>query len=541
MGQSPASTQLEVRGTVLEASTRQPIGGVEVSLTRLTPGSAAVVGGYRSSALMKTITGDFGNFAFRVDEPGNFRIEARKTGYVAPGPEIRGFEPAVTVTLESGAIPEGVDLLLARESSIAGRVINADSGEPVQGLQVRAYVYYYRRGEPSLFPGSQTVTDPAGHFELGGLTPGEYLVEVRSLPPNAPAILAGGIAPEDLSRTELQYYQAFWPGGRDLLTAWPERIESGMTVDLGNLAAQKGPAHRVRISTQALRCGPADRAQAEVDQVSASTHLRRAQADVPCNRDLSIRGLPPGHYELKIWMRGRRAQERERLWIPFEVTNQDFSLDAVLQPGVEISGKITAPEGAMSAIVERMKIGLRPVGGINFADEGPSVASRDGGFRLLNVERREQALNVQGLPETYYIHEIKYNGRVVSGTILAIDALAVTHSLELVVRDDPAILAGTVKTGDKPAVGARVVLLPWPSGTPLDAQRSTRMAITDEAGYFRFEALPPREYRLAALSQRAASRLEEPGALQALLNDGTGILLQARAVQSVQLNMVRDP
>jgi len=94
--------------------------------------------------------------------PGSTSVRARAEGYadgtrdgLAPGPDI--------------------ELVLAPESAIGGRVIASPDGEPVEGATVVATVQ--RGSVPERV--ALTTTDAEGHFRLSGLAPGDYRVQAR--------------------------------------------------------------------------------------------------------------------------------------------------------------------------------------------------------------------------------------------------------------------------------------------------------------------------------------------------------------------------
>lgn len=514
----------ELRGTVVDVSTLQPIPGAQVFITPRPAAGSVVTGRDRLREAVTILTGASGKFVYTADGPAEVRVEARKDGYVGPGPEIKGFEPAAVAKLESGKTAT-VRLLMAQAGRITGRVVDSDTSRAAGGLSVVVYLAYYLRGKRTLFPAGRAKTDAAGRFEIGGLPPADYLIEIGPSQESAPAIAAPG------AKQERQYSRVFFPGGGDAEVASPVRLVSGTYADLGRLDVRKTAVFRVRAEMQAIGCRAGEQAMVEVGPISQFAVTRGQE---PCDRDFTIRGLPPGSYAMRLWILGRTSSQRAKARVTFDVVDRNITVAVPLTPGVDIAGRITAPN---ASALSKLSLSLRPVGGANFSDDPPTTVDSEGRFQICNVERREQELRFNGLPGPYYIAAMKYNGKKIDGRIFLVDPLAQEHSLEIVIRDDPATLYGAVQHDNQPAAGARLILVKWPVQD--DLYRAVMTTQADAGGNFRFEALAPGEYRVAAVSATAAGTLDEPGRLQSWIDssDAQSVVLSANAVRSLALDL----
>jgi len=102
--------------------------------------------------------------------------------------------------------------------------------------------------------------------------------------------------------------------------------------------------------------------------------------------------------------------------------------------------------------------------------------------------------------------------------------------IELVLRDDPASLSGTVRHDGKAAPG-RVVLLPE------NAPRQAAVVSADAGGTFSFQELAPGRYFLLALGNGTEIDLQDEGTLRRIQSQGEAVELQADGRASVELEL----
>jgi protocatechuate 3,4-dioxygenase beta subunit len=129
-----------------------------------------------------------------TDEDGNYRIEGLDVGefLVMSAAEGYVFEyyddasnpfEATPVPIIAGQETADIDFALSRGGCVLGTV-TADDGSPVEGALVIAFLYFpWEPGDPSGRrdggPGQGGgVTDRNGRYELCGLAPGDYIVQV---------------------------------------------------------------------------------------------------------------------------------------------------------------------------------------------------------------------------------------------------------------------------------------------------------------------------------------------------------------------------
>jgi len=139
--------QGKVSGTVYEAGSGQtPIVGATITTTK----NGAVTG--------TTETDAEGKYSISGLEPGTHRITATKQGYEPSG------EQSVTITAGGNATRQ--ILLTPIKGSISGKVLDADSADPLSGVMVEAFL-----GGASV--GSDVTADD-GTYSITGLDDGTY-------------------------------------------------------------------------------------------------------------------------------------------------------------------------------------------------------------------------------------------------------------------------------------------------------------------------------------------------------------------------------
>jgi Carboxypeptidase regulatory-like domain len=193
----------------------------------------------------QTTTDQDGRFAFNRIAPGDYRVEAQKSGF-AP---VSDANPSRTVHVAAGQAIDDLEVHLQKGAAISGRLVDA-SGEPVADARVMAMRRLDQRGvgSPRLMPagGPSQQTNDLGEFRVSGLPPGEYVI--AAVPQGAFGAPFGGPGtppPARASQPRTTTTTTFYPGTTDQAAAQPIAVAAGAEVGNITFTMQSAPAFRV--------------------------------------------------------------------------------------------------------------------------------------------------------------------------------------------------------------------------------------------------------------------------------------------------------
>ena len=152
-----APKRAAIKGIVVESKSGEPVGKTVVILL----GS--------SERRVGAISDKDGKFEFRDLEPGAYRVEVERTGYVLSRESERQ-----TVTVEAGEKGTDLNVTLVRSGAVSGSIVDAE-GDPVTGAYVHLRPLRKQRESRSLTGGS---TNDRGEYRVFGLPPGDYQAQV---------------------------------------------------------------------------------------------------------------------------------------------------------------------------------------------------------------------------------------------------------------------------------------------------------------------------------------------------------------------------
>ena len=182
--QEPARGSGIVAGRVVDAN-GAPVPAATVSLEKASGGD--------EEEGDRVLTDDSGRFVFSNVPAGNFRIDARKAGWLAgslgrkrPGGSRASFD------LSDGERRNDFAITLWRSAIISGRVVD-DAGDPLIGAEVRAIKQVFVAGRRQNDKPIRERTDDRGVYRFPNLVPGDYLVAVIASVLSEPPGLAGAV------------------------------------------------------------------------------------------------------------------------------------------------------------------------------------------------------------------------------------------------------------------------------------------------------------------------------------------------------------
>ena len=163
----------QIRGRVTQADNGQALVDFEVSYRPASRGGVRFFFGGSGGGGPndpRSFHAEDGAFVLEKVPPGRWTVEARAEGFQAG--------TAAGIVVEEGGSTQGVDISLSKGGTIAGQVVESQSGHPILDATVRAQLSGGQRQPLRIMGGdsNEAVTDADGHYEITGLAPGTWAV-----------------------------------------------------------------------------------------------------------------------------------------------------------------------------------------------------------------------------------------------------------------------------------------------------------------------------------------------------------------------------
>lgn len=177
---------------------------------------------------MAMVTERDGGFRFKVKLPATVMLFVSAQGYVRT--RLRFIRDQVEYVLKAGDARTDIVLAIDAEAGLYGRVIDTDTRQGVAGLTVTPYSYTKNAGYRMFyFAGEAVKTDEQGRFEMKGLAPGEYYLQVK---PDRQAAFKVPAPEESAKDVEKKgYSRAHYPGVATPEEASPVTILPGAKLE----------------------------------------------------------------------------------------------------------------------------------------------------------------------------------------------------------------------------------------------------------------------------------------------------------------------
>ncbi len=481
----------EMRGTVTEPGLGG-IAGAEVSVISRATGQLA-----SPDSSVKAYTNARGEFAVRLPKEGTYTASAKLDGYFASrfssiGGVVDADHPVMEARLE-----------MLRFAEMTGRVVDAETGEPVRGIAVQPVQRSVALdGSKSWNPAVPTEvsanptaeasvralvdrfqTDANGVFRFQGLRPGSYVAAVFSLEGSGAQTK---YSPEEAKVIETEYERVYWPGGLAPDAAVPQEVGSGGIFHVGDIRLKKVPSYRVHVRISQGDCPEGESVRVSVLQ----RNLAPGSVGVfPCGSDALLRGFEPGAYTLYAvsdWQ-GERDNVEAAVWAtaPFAITKENAEVTLEPRHGVVLKGRIVAGDGIKEAPT-RIPLTVRPgeiVEGSRPAMEEFIEWGENGDFRVAVGSGPQTLFGGRRVLGDMYVGKVFYNGSAARD--LTFDAQpGESQHLELVVENKFGFLEGSVER----FAGGTVALWQKDDSSPL-------LVSVNANGTFQMK-IPPGEYRI---------------------------------------------
>jgi hypothetical protein len=538
--QAPAQNSPEISGQVIDNSSKQPLAGARVALVQFGPGRSVpndIFSKFESYAdgekgVQPATTGEDGRFHFPVKVGGQYALKVRREGYTNYGDAV-----ARTYSIQAGEPLPQVVVGLDRPSSISGKVVDRETGEPLAGWSVLAWYWRVESGSRNLLPGSSVGgrTDKDGHYEIRDLPAGEYVLSCfRRSNPFQPA----GTAEQFRDGGVPTYLASYYPGVEREEEALVTTVLAGSVLENVDLKLTKRRAAAIRGCVHADDKVTLTLFEWRVRGSMRSTSMVAGQSVAPdgCFR---MEGLRAGHYVLTAEANTKDPARRQVARVALDLDgNRVDGLDLHLRAGASLAGRLRMRESAEAPLPKRtqmlVRLSRRDGAGVNGEDLSGGTAS-DGTFVLRGLT--DGRYKVEGLraPDGFKVGEVLYNGTHARGGVFAFEPGALDQKLELVLHPATATIQISVEGGTQ-AAGARLVLLPEERDGD-DPQQDARETTADGNGRGAFSPLLAGKYRVFAFAPDLAWRTDAAFARQAV--SGVEVELNAGNSRSVEVKVSR--
>jgi hypothetical protein len=519
--QPPAAQLTAAEGRVVDSSTKQPIAGSRVILIRTDrPGATfgprvydpqpASAQPTPESTRLETVTGDSGEFSFRVRGTVSFALFADAPGYVKSS----GVGPENTFEATPLEPRTGIVLRLAKELSISGRVIDRDTEKPLRGFSVATYRYVDTGAGRTLFhsDSADATTDADGRFTIQPIAPGRYYLETRSARPR----VESPKPPDDSRSTSHTAYAPSWyPGADSAEVASPVELVEGVPVE--GLKIEIPQTRTASIRGRVLAPGSGDTpGDAELTLIAfkrpigAVAFSMITSGKVSIGATYQIDGLPAGNYYL-LARTARPEPEFAVVTLRLEDQSQN-DVNLLLHAGLTVTGRVTIEgreddSGKPALPSDKVLVDLEPMIRMRTdSGTGPvAVNPQDGSFTIRGVIPDKYYVRVYRAPSGYAVDEVRYRSRTCVGRVVRVEGPRGDQQLDVGLARAAGSIALTVTDGTDPSPGAEVLILPQQvDEDALDTRFDLTHVQADAAGKAAVNGLVPGVYRVLAYPHDAA-------------------------------------
>ena len=479
-----------VEGVVVNAVSGEPIPRVHVSLN-LYSGNEP-----RSYGALTTAEGKFSVTGLPA---GHYGIGASRLGFIFDGR--RG-----SLVLKEGDQKTDLALQLTPSGSIAGTVVDAD-GQPVEDCGVTAES---NRG------GQGSQSDAQGRFRIGGLAPGKYRITAQlNEPRTPPEIRTDGTM-------EVHYSETYYPSALDAAGSSTVPVQAGNETSGIEIRLVRTPIVEVSGKVTGLPEGAGGasvtaqrRQEVRAPWVSRFNFSWNAGTDVKKDGTFAFWRLAPGQYRIQArWFSTAGANMASA---PVDVVVADSDVDGIelhMAAAGDLTGQVEyeSDDAKPQAPTDQSRQPRQRPPQLMLQGIDGTMGSMSGHVDSTGAFTFEKALpgryRVMWLGGRGYVKSARLGSSELAGGIVDLSN-GVAGLLTVVISAQWGSVSGTVDTGDAPAAGFGVVMLPdnEESAGPMGTQNIRLHA----DGSYSLDSVPPGTYRIAAVAESDMNEVMQGG------------------------------
>jgi hypothetical protein len=518
-----------VRGRITAADTGRGLRRAQVSIS-----------GGELTQRRTAATNTRGDFEIRDLPAGRYTISAARSGYLAfEYGQRRPGERGKTVELSDGEAMTGIDVALPRGAVISGRVVD-ENAEPVPNVNVWVMRPEFFRGRRRMVPMAVGLrTDDIGQYRATGLAAGEYVVMAT--------IRETWVAPGE-KRQVLGYAPTYFPSTASLAEAQHVKLAAGKEASNTDVVLVAAPAADISGTARRSDGTPLAGASVALGQSvfgpGGSSFSSVGSAAVGADGGWVLHDVPPGEYDLSVTPADRTAaRESAEKKIVMQGVDVD-GVSLVTEADVRITGEIVSDSGVAlpPAPMGRYRVtvdttGERRPNQIPAGDDS-GVVKADGTFAVTSTPGLS-LVRVGPLPRGWALKTIEVGGREVVDGALELRGGQNVDGMRIVVTDRYPSVSGRITDERAMAAEGTVVMFPTDDTRWLTATTGIRSGRTDQKGIFRFEAVAPGDYFVAALDAVQNWEVNDPEFLAQLrdraerltVREGPALVLSLRLIK----------
>jgi hypothetical protein len=485
--------RVEIKGTVVNAATHEPIRHALVSLSGV--------------ASRSMFTDDSGSFAFANVLSGYLVLQAQRPGFSMERPKM--VDTTKSTEYEIKLIPFSV---------VYGRITGAHD-EPLEHATVQVLKSQVSNGRRQWSQVGGGATDEDGNFRIASLQAGAYKIS------------AGPVRASDLGSLNAAYPITYYPDAPDRNSASPIQLQPGQQLELNFKLA---PATSFTVSGSIVGASSAMGASIEFLD-STGMALNFPYRFDPDTGSFEVRNVPAGRYTIRTTAFGEaRIPFRGRT--PVNVNSNITGVTLTLSPPTSIPvvyrtvfTKQTSPQQneLVQGMAAQVQLISTAVENSNYYVQ-PEGRPEDHVFSVQNVEPGTYNVEVTS-GGAWYVASAQSGSRDLLRDTLVVPAGGKVEPIEITLRDDAAVLQGSVRGADTP--GELLVV------SDTDPSRHVRGGYSSGSDFY-IPALAPGAYSVYAFDHLDTIEYANPDVLREYRSRAARVTLSPNQTTKVTLDLI---